>query len=428
MCKKDRRSSLAQLVLIVLLFTVKPLFAGEGTESGGGGGVVHDQFIKAGNRVLYFLKNTEAGSKVVSQWKLDLCRLQNTLDENLVFVFNDKNGMSDLRGSEVDGFTSRWKITLAKSQWQNYFSTNADIYSLVFKEMLRSEGTYFSQAIQISQALKPFPKKLFIDQPLDNAFESEVGGKSCLSDADQKLQVEIKEKTKLFVQQNIPRCGEQDVSGLNEADALIQLAKQGKCEIQASPCQFSYENTEQDDFLIFKRSILWRGHVLLSLPIGNRNQVTGEVVRTMFLYNMLEDKMSELEYFGICQPTGRKWNGQVAKIRGKISDQTGVYRGVMAFEFLRKNIDRSYLEIASAKEPVAVLGIDSDIELVDPMLIQNRYGAGFVKVRVINNTLSEAPPMRVPVSLAQANDEGFVLTSMTNFFSFVHPAQMILDK
>jgi TolA-binding protein len=47
-----------------------------------------------------------------------------------------------------------------------------------------------------------------------------------LGEADLKLQAEVKQKTKIFVQQNVPRCGEQDVSGLNEADALIQLAKQ----------------------------------------------------------------------------------------------------------------------------------------------------------------------------------------------------------
>lgn len=428
MCKKNRRFFIAKLMMLLLMLFVKPVMAGEGTESGGGGGLVHDQFIKAGNRVIYFLKYTEDGRKIVKQRSLDLCRLQNTLDENLIFVFNDQNGMTDLRGSDVDGFSSQWKITLAKSQWENYLKSDNDIYWLVFKEMLRSEGSYFNQAMQLSQALKPFPKTLFISQSLSNPIETADLNKACLNPNDLKLQNEIKQKTKLFVQQNVPRCGDQDVAGLNEADALITLAKQGRCEIETSSCQFLYENIDQGDFIIFKRNILWRGQTLFSLPIGSLNKTTQETVRIMFFYNLVEDKMAELEHFGICKSTGKIWDGQVGNLKGKIVEQLGITEDVIPFEFLRKRTDRTFNQIRIENEPVITLGLGSEIELLDQNVNSNNFGASFLKVRVLSNTLTEAPKMRVPVKLAKPGDEGYVLTSMTNFLPFMHPSKMILDK
>lgn len=428
MCKKDRRFFIAKLLMLLLMLFVKPVLAGEGTESGGGGGLVHDQFIKAGNRVMYYLKYTEEGREIVKQRAIDLCRLQNALDENLIFVFNDQGGMTDLRGSDVDGFSSQWKITLAKSQWENYLKSDADIYWLVFKEMLRSEGTYFDQAMQFSQALKPFPKTLFISKSLNNPMETAELNKNCLNSSDLKLQNEIKQKTKLFVKQNVPRCGDQDVAGLNEADALINLAKQGRCEMESSPCQFSYENINQGDFVIFKRNILWRGQTLLSLPIGNLNKTTQETVRNMFFYDLLEDKMAELEHFGICKATGKSWNGQVRNLKGKIVEQLEITSDIIPFEFLRKRTDRTFNQIRSENEPVKTLGLGSEIELLDPIVTSNTFGASFLRVKVLSNTLTVAPKMRVPAELAKPGDEGYVLTSMTNFLPYMHPSKMILDK
>ena len=85
-------------------------WASDGKDSGGGGGFAHDYFIAAGQRVIYFLSETPRGKEITSRYNLDLCRLKATLDEDLVFVYDTKDGMKDHRGSAVGGDTYRWRI------------------------------------------------------------------------------------------------------------------------------------------------------------------------------------------------------------------------------------------------------------------------------------------------------------------------------
>lgn len=74
------------------------------------------------------------------------------------------------------------------------------------------------------------------------------------------------------------------------------------------------------------------------------------------------------------------------------------------------------------------MGLGSEIELLDPIVTSNTFGASFLRVKVLSNTLTVAPKMRVPAELAKPGDEGYVLTSMTNFLPYMHPSKMILDK
>ena len=123
-------------LLLILHFSICSLtLAGSGGQEGGGGGFVHDNFIFYGKKILYYLRANPKGQKVQKQYNLNMCRLKNTLNENLIYVHKDRESMFDHRGSLVDAYTYRWAIHLHDNHWKKYFEERTDIYFLVFKEL-----------------------------------------------------------------------------------------------------------------------------------------------------------------------------------------------------------------------------------------------------------------------------------------------------
>jgi hypothetical protein len=148
-----RSGSLCLLVFLAML----P--ANSGHFVGNGGGYVRDTFMMMGNSVMDFLANTEEGSALVQEHKLDLSILGQTLDIQKITVVDYE--LIDNTGSVVDAIGMPGSITLSKQPWFEHFEMERDVYYLVFHEMLRSAGVNDDNNV-ISNHLQSFPGSLRI--------------------------------------------------------------------------------------------------------------------------------------------------------------------------------------------------------------------------------------------------------------------------
>ncbi len=407
------------LLLIFSLISLN-IYAGGGQE-GGGGGVVHDSFIKAGKEVLYFLKSTREGKDIVKKRNLNLCRLKNTLNENLVYVYQDEK-MVDHRGSIVDAYTYNWAIYIHEQKWLTYFDSNSDINHLVFKEMLRSEGTYFKDAINISLELKPFNLNMDTITLKDwNKFLKwfETSDSNCL-EVEDKIQISKNLSShKLTNKYHIPNCSK-DIkisSGQQLADVLLDGIKTTKCKVEKSKCSISQTTEETKEHLILYKSVFWKGQIVYKLPLAVKDKKNNKTYIPFPFKSLLDDfidlKINDLSFVGVCDNKPEADSKLPEFVDIKFNP---LLAGVMDFEYLRKD---NFLECPFCKRnDNRVLGVGSRVRILNQSVIkENSFGAKFVKVRVVESVLDK------PVNnarKAKVGEEGWITITSTNYMYYLN--------
>lgn len=177
------------LSLALTIFFITPAFAGHVT--GNGGDHVRGLFLKMGDSVLLFLKQTQEGQKILQDNRVDINALQNILNIDTVSAI--ETPLIDNGNSSVDAIGQKGKITLQKNRWMDHFERERDVYYLVFHEMLRAIEVNDDNFV-VSKTLLPFPKDrristrvnpvypLIDSERLDKAFlldQLQVNGSGC---------------------------------------------------------------------------------------------------------------------------------------------------------------------------------------------------------------------------------------------------------
>lgn len=441
--QKSMKMWTKQILLGCLVFVQVPVFAGR--EVGGGGGKIHDLYIASGKRIIHYLTEFPEGQALVKKYGLDICRLQHTLNEDLVFVYKDQAAFKDARGSDVDAFTYNWRTILYSPNWQSAFDNNEDYYYLVLKEMLRSEKTNFDRAGEISQNIIPFPRELFIDRevPLSPYLQGAAAA-SCLNSEEIRKISEIKNTHQLFFKDNTPECVSSEIkSDPNKtlAEQLIEAARTTKCVFQSSPCHVSDGTINNENGTTFFKAIFWRGKPIQAYPFAHKS-IKG--VYTPFdiptFEELLEEKRAELEYYNICNSTGRVWKPAI-EMRGRMVNN--LFGDIIPFFYLIREPTQKFDANIIRANNVGILGDNSEIELIDRQLKTGAAGAMFVKIRVIDNTIKDRDssgnyifkngrifrpenPQIMITPPAIPGQEGYVTISSTTFFKYMHNVAPVL--
>jgi Domain of unknown function (DUF4360) len=149
-----KRLWLSLAILVGLLAPVTSVtVAGHGM--GNGGDHIRATFIRMGNSVVSYLRETTEGAAIVSDHGLSLAALDQTLTIDVISVFEGL--LTDNGGSAVDAIGVPGKISLSSTRWMNHFEANRDVYFLVFHEMLRAAAVNDDNYV-ISKKLSPFPQ------------------------------------------------------------------------------------------------------------------------------------------------------------------------------------------------------------------------------------------------------------------------------
>ncbi len=417
-------------VMIIVNMSISSL---AGTSSGGGGGDVHDRFIAAGKRVLTYLAKYPEGKALTKVNKLNLCRLNQTLDEKLVFV--SKDGLLDQRGSVVDAFTYGWEIILDPNEWENHFEKNRDIYYLVLKEMLRSERTHFNNAIQIARNLLPFPRELFLDKSISENLNFDD---SCLTIEDEKQIEIVKQKAILLNARELTKCVPENfpASDLMPADQMLSLAKNTQCKFEPTECGTPDASLVKDNYIEMYRTISWQGKTIYFKLYSkiSRKDFSAENILSDFMFANVQKKFDELVEYGICKP---KQN--LSKIstlgpnEGIVRDLGGDEEAILPYTYLGKSILKPAMgcdQECLNKEYVGIVGRGSRLEILDRQ-VYRKQSTQSIKVRVLDNTIqnvdsrgnvtfSNGTPTFTPylpqnARRANVGDEGYVAVSQTTF-------------
>lgn len=141
-------------VLLVALLLISPLALAGGTVIGNGGDYTRSTFLKVGDSVLSFLKDSPAGIAITTTHALNLDKLRGTLSIYKITV--SPTPLRDNTGSLVDAIGIPDSITLNGDAWTTHFEKNRDVSFLVFHEMLRSAGVNDDNYV-ISNCVNPFP-------------------------------------------------------------------------------------------------------------------------------------------------------------------------------------------------------------------------------------------------------------------------------
>ncbi len=139
---------------VAIAFTLFSSLVFSGNKEGNGGDHIRGTFIKMGESVIDYLKETGEGAALMKGQGLSLDALRAALDINAISV--ESATLIDNGGSEVDAIGVPGKITLNKARWISYFESDSDVYYLVFHEMLRSVARN-DDGYVISSAIAPFP-------------------------------------------------------------------------------------------------------------------------------------------------------------------------------------------------------------------------------------------------------------------------------
>lgn len=429
-----------KVVAIILCFA-SITFAGG--QEGGGGGEVHDSFIAVGKRVLYYLYADKEGKKLAKRYKLNLYRLKNTIRDKGVFVYDDsKEPLRDHRGSIVDAyaFPGPGRIHLALSIWKGYFESGRDIYRLVFKEMLRAEGNYFENPSLVSDNIKPFPEEHSLAVSTSQLkywikFEKEIlnSTKTGLSKAEEKAQKEYGENPLSLFATDSPLCQTREFelnSGEILSAAIIRHVKRTGCTINPSPCNVVEESFEIDKLLHVYKTVYWRGHRIDGVPFYYKDLQTGDLftAQTEIYEPLLNDTLAELESQSICQLTGRKQEKRIPRT----SEVTGY---AVPLVYLSKS-PKECKGCGWTELPNSILGEGSIVELASHRAERGAFGALLIKVRVIENSVSDfsdrqtlkfkngcpdfvtARPQKFPLS--EPGEVGYITSSSTKFFNYVN--------
>lgn len=394
---------------LLLVFFVNIAFAYRGGQEGGGGGFVHDNFIKYGKEVLFYLKATPAGQELVTTRNLNLCRLKNTLNEKLVFVYNDEQ-MLDHRGSIVDAYTYPWTIYILERTWKDYFRTKDQIHYLVFKEMLRAEGTYFSNAIDISGEVNPLHLP---DVSLDKWneflawFESE--DLDCLTDSDQKSIQETLNGHILSSSYYAPSCSLEDATNSNGrqlADLLLNNVGATQCSVEKSPCSIDKIQKKVGNKIYLKKAIFWKGQEIYSLPIVSRDLSTNKNERQypleVVVNDLIDMKYNDLVRAGIC--SGSSVN------KGDIPEFVEIKDSMLNFEVLRRD---GFEECPTCKENhVGLIGAGSKVRIIsEEVKSLGTQSVKFIKARVVETVKDSKTSVDV-------GDEGWITLASTDYLHY----------
>lgn len=139
------------LVLFAILLS-QPVFAGH--RVGNGGDHIRATYIRMGDAVMEYLRETQQGAQLLQTWHLSDGDLDASLDIERVAV--TENLLRDNGNSVVDAIGVPGSVTLNQAAWATHFEKERDVYYLVFHEMLRSAGVNDDNYL-ISVALQPFP-------------------------------------------------------------------------------------------------------------------------------------------------------------------------------------------------------------------------------------------------------------------------------
>ena len=410
-----------------------------GGQEAGGGGFVHDNFINYGKQVLFYLKNHPKGQNLVRRNKLNLCRLKNTLNENLIFVYDD-NQMLDHRGSIVDAYSYRWAIYILNYSWEKYFKTKTEIHYLVLKEMLRSEGTHFSRAIDISNTINPINfdfESISIEDK--NSFLNwfETMDSDCLSDDDMEI-IDNNIKSHISnINYQAPNCFQQLVpktewailTSIEDqvAHRLLEGVRSTKCQVKSSMCQVKNSVKEEKGIEYLLKSIYWKGYPIYTTILAAKDKQTNQQldipndINRYIENDILRKTLKDLEYAGICK------SQEKASI--KVPDyvllkEVPIFKDNISFEFLRPD---NFTECPFCKrEENIIIGTGSKLKLISPKVRTSRFQAKFIKVKVLENKKHKVVNNAI---YAKPGDTGWILLSLTDYHYYYNPEfNLITDR
>lgn len=139
----------------LLLFTfIASQSVWAGHKVGNGGDHIRATYIRMGDAVVEYLRETQQGAQLLKAHNLNDGDLDATLDIAKVSV--TETPLRDNTNSVVDAIGVPGLVTLNQTAWAVHFEKERDVYYLVFHEMLRSAGVNDDNYI-ISAALNPFP-------------------------------------------------------------------------------------------------------------------------------------------------------------------------------------------------------------------------------------------------------------------------------
>lgn len=441
------------LFILIISLAAHIAFAKEGGgQEGGGGGYVHDRFIAIGQRVLYFLKYDTRGIAIADRNGLNVCRLRSTLNENQIFVLrNDKNQFLDRRGSAVDQFTFPWRIYLNETIWQSRFEetktapdSQNDTYRLVFKEMIRSEQSKFDRALDISNEILPFPARLRVTSALDSLPKSRefaswlANPGKCLNDEEQKLVGAKPSEFASLIQDESPLCQNE-----NNKFALIEPIESGAgfllyrsflpgCKLTPKVCHYitvTRANPAKAGEVFLLRGIERDGQTIHTVP-HTLIQKDGTRVDlfSQFYVNSLNSTMLNLIKQNICIPNETRMN----QSDWDVSELDNFVDGMPPFDFLS---DDAIFKLKGMDRYTAgkklLIGKGSKVRLVDTSVLVGPMQAKFIKVQVVENSITgqdgksihfnngEAPfemAAFMKFNIAKPGDVGYIGATQTKFF------------
>jgi hypothetical protein len=149
------KTQLKILTILGLLFAQISSMVLAGHAGNNGGDHVRATFLRMGQAVISYLRETNEGQQIVASHQLDLLALEGVLNINTLEVVDGL--LLDNGGSIVDATGEPGKIKLSSIKWMDHFESDRDVYFLVFHEMLRGVGVNDDNYI-ISKSINPFPQ------------------------------------------------------------------------------------------------------------------------------------------------------------------------------------------------------------------------------------------------------------------------------
>jgi len=138
-----------------------------GNFTNNGGDHVRGVFLKVGQAVIDYLKETEEGKQLLEKNNLNIKDIEKNLSIEVISTVDEL--LTDNGGSSVDAIGEKGKITLQKSRWTEHFEKQRDVYYLVFHELLRALQVNDDNYV-ISKALLPFPKSRMLSTRINPVF------------------------------------------------------------------------------------------------------------------------------------------------------------------------------------------------------------------------------------------------------------------
>lgn len=129
---------------------------------GNGGDFVRAKFIKSGHQIVDFLLNHESGQNLVDTYKINVYALAAILNTRTILPVEEKP--IDNQGQPVDAIYKNGNLYLYTDSWQQFLTSDDEIYMMVFHEMLRATG-HFDNDFIISRHLEITDEVELSDDP-----------------------------------------------------------------------------------------------------------------------------------------------------------------------------------------------------------------------------------------------------------------------